>query len=142
MIQQQRMPWRFGTHASLIQLLALFIAGSSPDGGTTLDACALASLLFWTCSASILFWHRCRGSRMALLSLRWGLLAFVLIGTPLLRPVVEQSAWLALLTSPVIALLLTASLLYVVVRVFRLRSPFDELGLGSPVDGKAPPTET
>src|SRR5437773_11575302 len=83
MIQQERIPWRFGIHASVIQLLALFIAGTSVDGGTTLNASALASLGFWSCAVSLLWWHRGRASRTERLFLRWGLLAFVLIGTPL-----------------------------------------------------------
>jgi len=72
---------------------------------------------------------------MDLFFFRWGLLAFVLIGTPLLRPVVEWWAWLPLVLLPSIALLLAASLLYLVTRVFGLRSPFDELGPGSPFEG-------
>jgi hypothetical protein len=111
------------------------------DGGTTLNACALASLLYWACSVSLLCWRRDRASRLDLLFFRWGLVAFVLIGTPLLRPVVEEWAWLPVVLSPGIALLLVASLMYVVVRVFGLSSPFDELGLGSPFDGKPPPPE-
>jgi hypothetical protein len=125
MLPQEPMPRRFGAHASAIQLLALFIAGVSLDGGTTLNACALASLLFWTCSVSLLLWHDGRASRLYLVVFRWGLLAFVLIGTPLLRPVVEQSAWLPLVLNPGIALLLVMSLMYVVTRVFGLDSPFD-----------------
>ena len=124
MIQQDRMPWRFGTHASVIQLLALFMS-ASPDAGINQGACTLASLLFWTCSASLLWWHGGRVSRMDLFFLRWGLLAFVLIGTPLLRPVVERWAWLLPLLSPGLALLLVAPLMYLVTRVFGLRSPFD-----------------
>src|SRR5262245_17885770 len=139
MTQHERMPWRFGTHASVIQLVALFVTSTSVDGDTTLNACALASLLFWSCSVSLLFWHRGRASRIDLLFLRWGLLAFVLIGTPLFRPVVELWAWLPLVLTPTVAVLLVVSLMYVVVRVFRLSSPFDELGLESPFERKRPP---
>jgi len=121
------MPWRFGTHASVIQLVALFITGLSVDGETTLSACALASLLFWTSAVSLLLWHRGRASRMDLFFLRWGLLAFVLIGTPLVRPVVERSEWLLPLLYPGLALLLVASLMYLFTRVFGLRSPFDDM---------------
>jgi hypothetical protein len=125
MIQQHRMPWRFGTHASVIQLLALFITGASPDAGVATGACTLASLLFWTCSASLLWWHQSRALRIDLFFLRWGLLAFVLIGTPLLRPVVERRAWLLPLLNPGLALLLVVPLMYLVTRVVGLRSPFD-----------------
>jgi hypothetical protein len=140
MTQQEQMPWRFGTHASVIQLLALLITGGTfADADKTLNACTLASLLFWTCSISILLWHRPRPSRMDLLFFHWGLLAFVLIGTPLLRPVVGWWAWLPLVLNPSIALLLVMSLLHLVVRVFGLGSPFDGIGLGSPFDGTPPP---
>src|SRR5262249_4670640 len=126
MIQQDRMPWRFGTHASVIQLLALFITSTSLDGGITQGAGTLASLLFWICSASLLWWHEGRASRVELFFLRWGLLAFVLIGTPLLRPVVERWAWLLPLLYPGLALLIVVPLMYLVTRVFGLRSPFDD----------------
>src|SRR5437879_306103 len=92
MIQQDGRPWRFGIHASVIQLLALFLAGLSLDGGITEGACTLASLQFWTCSASLLWWHDGRASRTDLFFLRWGLLAFVLVGTPLLRPAFRWQA--------------------------------------------------
>jgi hypothetical protein len=141
MIQQDRMPRRFGTHASVIQLLALFIESTSLDGGTTLNACALASLLFWTCSGSLFLWRRGRASRIDLLFFRWGLVAFVLVGTPLFRPVVERWEWLLPLLYPSLALLLVMPLMYLVTRVFGLSSPFDEFGLGSPFDAKLPPPE-
>ena len=141
MIQQERKPGRFGTHASVIQLLALLIANTGLDGGTTLYACALASLLFWTCALPLLRWHRGRASRAGLLFLRWGLLPFVLIGTPLLWPVVSQWEWHVVVLAPGIAVLFVMSLMYLVVRVFGLASPFDELGLDLPVDGKPPPPE-
>ena len=127
MIQQERIPCRCGTHASVIQLFALLIIGSALDGGTTQYACTLASLLFWTCSGSLLLWHRGRASRIDLLFLRWGLLAFVLIGTPLFRPVVEQWGWLPWVLTPSLALLLVGSLMYIVTRVFEMRSPFDDM---------------
>jgi hypothetical protein len=38
-----------------------------------------------------------------------------------------------------IAVLLVMSVAYLVVRIFRLPSPFDELGLRSPCDDKPPP---
>jgi hypothetical protein len=125
----------------VIQLLALFYSGSFLDGGTTLNACALASLLFWTCAVSLLLWHHARASRLNLLFLRWGLLAFVSIGTPLLEPVVKQWAWLPLVLSPSIALFLVGSLMYVVFRVMGWASPFDELGLRPPFDDAQPPPE-
>jgi hypothetical protein len=121
------MPRRFATHASVIQLLAWLITATTLDGGTTQNACALASLLFWTCSASLLWWHDGRASRLDLFFLRWGLLAFVLIGTPLLRPAVERWDWLIPLLSPGLTLLLIASLMYLFTRHFGLRSPFDDM---------------
>jgi len=83
MIEQQQKLRRFGVHASAIQLLALCVAGSFMDAGTTQNAGTLASLLFWACSALLLAWRRDRASDIDLLFLRWGLLPFVLIGTPL-----------------------------------------------------------
>ena len=132
MIQQERMPGRFGAHASVIQLLALFITSTVMDRHTTLNACTLASLLFWIGAVSLHWWHRNRASQMDLLFLRWGLLAFVLIGTPLFRPIIEWGEWLELILIPSMAVQLVASLLYIVTRVFRLRSPFD---------GEPPPPE-
>jgi hypothetical protein len=125
MIQQDRMPRRFGTHASAIQLLASFIASSTLDGGITDGACTLASLLFWASSASLLWWHEGRTSRLELFFLRWGLLAFVLIGTPLLRAVVERWGWLLPLLYPGLAALIVVPLMYLFTRVFGLHSPFD-----------------
>lgn len=127
MMQQERIPWRFGAHASVIQLLALFAGLISLDGGATEEACTLASLLFWACSVSLLLWHRGRASPLDLLFFRWGLLAFVLVGTPLLRPVVQHWSWPPLVLYPSMALLLVASLMYLVTRVFGLRSPFDDM---------------
>ena len=127
MIQREEMPRRFGTHASVIQLVALFVLNSTGDGGATLHAGALASLLFWACSISLLLWHRGRVSILDLLFLRWGLLAFVLIGTPWLRPVIEWWGWLPLMLLPSVALLFVASLLYLFTRIFGLSSPFDDM---------------
>src|SRR5262249_52735396 len=101
------------------------VAATSLDGGITEGACALASLLFWTCAASLLWWHEGRASRVDLIFLRWGLLAFVLIGTPLLRPVVEQWESLLPLCYPGLALLMVGLLMYLVARVFGSRSPAD-----------------
>jgi hypothetical protein len=126
MIEQDRMPWRFGTHASVIQLLALFMASTTLDGGTTQAACTLASLLFWTCSTLLLWWHEGRASRIERFFHRWGLLAFVLIGTPALWLVVLRWEWLDPLLYPGFAVLLVVPLLYLVTRVFGLRSPFDD----------------
>jgi hypothetical protein len=127
MSQRDRIPWRFGTHASLIQLLAMFAADTGLDGHVTEGACALASLLFWTCAALLLLrWRAGRPSRVALFFLRWGLLAFVVIGTPLLRPVVGLWWWLLPLLSPGLALLLVMPPLYLVPRAFGLPSPFDD----------------
>jgi hypothetical protein len=115
MTEQQRRPRRFGVHASIIQLVAFFTIGSSPDGGTTQMATTLASLLFWTCSALLLAWHRGRISGLELFFFRWGLLLFVLIGTPLLRPIVQEKEWLAVVLDPGTAVLLVMPFLYLVV---------------------------
>src|SRR4051812_35868848 len=114
----ESMPSRFGTHASVIQLLALLLTGTVMDGGATQNACTLASFLFWICAVSLLLWHR--ASRADLLFFRWGLLAFVLIGTPLLRPVVERWTWLSLVLYPSLATMLVLSLLHLIARVFGL----------------------
>ena len=137
--QQQHVPRRFGAHASVIQLLASFIIGSALDGGSTQNAGTLASLLFWTCAASLLAWRRDRASGIDLFFLRWGLMAFVLIGTPLFRPVVQEWEWLAVVLLPGAAILLVGSLLYLTTRIFGLRSPFDEFGLDSTLNDKPSP---
>jgi hypothetical protein len=125
MVRQDQMPSRFGIHASVIQLLAWLTTGTVLDGGISQGAFTLASLLFWTCSGSLLWSHEGRASRVELFFLRWGLLAFVLIGTPLLRPVVERWAWLLPLLYPALAVLIVVPLMYLVTRAFGLRSPFD-----------------
>jgi hypothetical protein len=126
MIQQDRMSCRFGTHASVIQLLSWVIVGTSLDGGITEGAWTLASLLFWASAAAALW--RCEGrpSRIDLFFLRWGLLAVVLIGTPLLRPVVARWEALLPLLYPGLAVLLVMPLMYLVTRLFGLSSPFDD----------------
>src|ERR1051325_7726011 len=117
------MPRRFGMHASLIQLVALLFTSGTLDGGTTLNACTLASVLFWTCSIALLLWHRGRVSRMDLLFFRWGLWAFALIGTPLFRAVIGGWEWLPVLLIPSMAVLVVGALMYVVTRAFGVRSP-------------------
>lgn len=57
MTDRKRTPGRFGVHASVIQLLALFVTGAILDGGMTQLAGTLASLLFWLCAALLLAWH-------------------------------------------------------------------------------------
>lgn len=130
MIQQKPIARRFGTQASLIQLLTLFIGGSSLDAGITQNACIVACLLFWTCAIILLWWHEDRISLVDLFFLRWGLLPFSLIGTPLLRPIVaEWEWWLEWWLRPVLSLglavLLVMPLMYLVTRIFGLNSPFD-----------------
>jgi len=120
-------PQRFGTHASAIQLLALLIAGSVMDGGRTLSACTLASLLFWTCTVSLVAWRGC-GSGIDLLFLRWGLIAFAMIGTPVLRPVVEEWNWLDPVLLPGTAVLLVVPLLCLITRAVGFHSPVDNVG--------------
>jgi hypothetical protein len=123
MIQQEPVPQRFGPHASLIQLLALFLANTGMDCGKMEEACTLASLLFWTCAGSLLWWRDDRVSPRELLFLRWGLLPFVLIGTPLFMPVVAWWKWSSVVLLPGMALLLVAPLMYLVTWVFELGSP-------------------
>src|SRR5262245_5869333 len=125
MIQPDRMQGRFGTHASVIQLLAWFTIDTAPDGGTTEGAFTLASLLFWTCSALLLWWREGRPSCIDLFFLRWGLLAFVLIGTALLRPVVIPWEHLLWLLSPALAALIVVLLMYLFTRAFVLLSRSD-----------------
>jgi hypothetical protein len=123
----------------VIQLLAWLIIGSALDGGATQSAFTLASLLFWACASTLLAWRRDRASGIDLLFLRWGLLSFVLIGTPLLRPVVQTWDWLAMVLLPGAAILLVGCVFYLIARIFGLPSPFDELGLDSTVDDKRSP---
>ena len=76
--------------ALLIQLVAFILANTILDGGRILNAVLVSCLLFWG-TAGVLFLYR-RGSFSALdrVFLRWGSLPFLLIGTPLLMPVVES----------------------------------------------------
>jgi hypothetical protein len=88
------MTWRFGTHASLIQLIALLMAQPwTPDHARSVYP-RVPPLLDLLRIAVV--WQEGRASRTDLFFLRWGLLAFVLVGTPLVRPVVEQR-WMWLL---------------------------------------------
>jgi hypothetical protein len=119
------MPWHFGIHASAIQLLALILADTALDGGIDGRACTLASLLFWTCSTLLLRMRGCCPWYGGLLFLRWGLLAFVLIGTPVLRPVVQQWEWLHPLLDMGESVLFVVPLMYLVTRILGLPSPFN-----------------
>jgi hypothetical protein len=125
MIQQEGTPRRFGTHASVIQLLAWLTIGTILDGGFAQGAFTLASLLLWTCAVSLLWWREGRPSRADLFFLRWSLLAFVFVWTPLLRPVVKRWEWLLPLLYPGLAALIVVPLVYLFTRIFGLRSPFD-----------------
>lgn len=125
MIQQDRMPGRFGIHASVIQLLAWLITGIVLDRGITQGAFALASLLFWICSAALLWWRDGYSARADRFFLRWGLLAFVLVGTPAFRLVLERWEWLLAFLYPVLAALIVLPLMYLMTRIIGIRSPFD-----------------
>src|SRR5262245_35897421 len=126
MIEQSRLPLRFGIHASINQLTTWLLTGTVLDGGVTQGAFTLASLLFWICAVSLLWWHESHASRFDQFFLRWGLLAFVLFGTVLLRPVIEWWTWLFVVLYPVLAALIVLPALYLVIRAFGLRSPFDD----------------
>jgi hypothetical protein len=125
MTQNDRTPRRFGIHASVIQLLALLSTGAIIDRHITEGALTLASLLFWACSASLLWWRDGRPSVVDLFFLRWGLLPFALIGTPLLRPIAEQFEPLLFLLYPGEAALVVVPLMYMFARIFLLRAPVD-----------------
>lgn len=125
MVQQVRIPLRYGIHASIIQLVAWLLTSAMLDGGRTQGAFALASLFFWICAASLLWWRQNQTSRFDQFFLRWGLLAFVLVGTPLFRPIVEWRSWLFVVINPLLAILIVMPVLYLVVRAFGFRSPFD-----------------
>ena len=113
--------------ALLIQAVALFLAaGLTLDGGNTLNAVAVSCALFWVTFLLLSLSHRFHLTRFRRLFLRWGLLAFVLVGTPLLRPVVERWASLLPLLYPGLAVLIVVPLMYLVTRAFGLRSPFDD----------------
>ena len=84
MPQETQIPWRASRPALVIQGLALFVTCTAPDAGRSMNACVLASLPFWACSVFLLSWHGDRVPRPGLLFVRWGLLAFVLLGTPVL----------------------------------------------------------
>jgi hypothetical protein len=91
MIDQAQMVRRAATQALVIQFSALFLASTVMDAGTTADACLLAGLLFWACWVSLMLCHRGKPSRLDLLFLRWGMLAFVFLGTPVLMPIVASA---------------------------------------------------
>ena len=77
--------------AWLIQFAALlFIASTIPDGGIALNACILASALFWACAGLLLLWHHRHPSRMFALFLRWGLLLFATLGTVAIAPILKD----------------------------------------------------
>ena len=124
MIQSGKVTGRFGIHASVIQLLGWALT-SALDAGITQGAFALASLLFWVCAASLLRWRRGLLSRVEQLLLRWSLIPFIVIGTPLLRPMFGRWEWLQALLYPVLAALIVLPLMYLVARLFGWQSPFE-----------------
>ena len=126
MVQQARMPRRFGIHASVIQLMAWLITATVLDRGITQGAFAVASLLFWICAALLLWWHQGYPSRVDQVFLRWGLLAFLLIGIPAIRPILELWEWVGAMFYPVLAALLVVPLIYLICRAIGLRTPFDD----------------
>jgi hypothetical protein len=83
MDQETPIPWRACVPALLIQVLAFCIT-TGPDGGISHEACLLASLPYWIGAVSILVWRRGRLSRLERQFVRWGLLPFVVVGTPIL----------------------------------------------------------
>jgi hypothetical protein len=82
-----------GAQALLIQAVAcILVMGTVPDGGYMLNGLVVSCFLFWV-TFLLLFWaHRCLVTRFDLFFLRWGSVPFVLVGTPLLAPLVA-SIW-------------------------------------------------
>jgi hypothetical protein len=123
-----RRPWRFGTHASVIQLLTLLCMPCTVACADIYGAAfTLACFLFWTWAALLLWWHEHPAWRLERFFLRWGLLAFALIGTPLLEPVAALGAdgWRQGLVCLGLPLLFVAPLMYLVTCIIELRAPSD-----------------
>jgi hypothetical protein len=79
------------TQALLIQAVAFFLANMIMDGGRILHGVVVSCLLFWVSFFLLVLWHRSHVSRFDLLFLRWSSLPFVLVGTPILAPLVEST---------------------------------------------------
>lgn len=76
--------------ALLIQAVAFIaIISTIPDGGRVLTGLVVSCLLFWVTFFLLYLSHRCHATRFDLLFLRWGSVPFVLVGSPLLRPLME-----------------------------------------------------
>jgi hypothetical protein len=81
MQQQTHSPWLVCLPPFLIQIVALAVAPL--DGGRSQNACVLASIPFWACALFVLARYD-RLPRLGLHFIRWGLIAFLLIGSPIL----------------------------------------------------------
>src|ERR1035438_4599624 len=81
MQQQTHSPWLVCLPPFLIQILA--ICAMPMDGGRCQNACLLASAPFWACSLYLLARYDPL-PRLGLHFIRWGLIAFILIGSPIL----------------------------------------------------------
>jgi hypothetical protein len=82
MQQQTHSPWLVCLPPFLTQILAISV--TPLDGGKSQNACFLASAPFWACALFILARYDDRLPRLGLLFIRWGLIAFILIGAPVL----------------------------------------------------------
>lgn len=81
MQQQTHSPWLVCLPPFLIQVMVFL---TSPlDGGRDQGACLLASAPFWLCALFILARYDPL-PRAGLLFIRWGLFAFLLLGSPIL----------------------------------------------------------
>ena len=78
------------TQALLIQAVAFFLANMIMDGHRMLNGVVVSCLLFWVAFFLLFLRHHCHVTRFDLFFLRWGSLPFVLVGTPILAPLVES----------------------------------------------------
>ena len=80
MQQQRYSPWLVCLPPFLIQIFVLLMAPL--DGGRFQNACLLASAPFWACALYILARYDSL-LRLGLHFIRWGLVAFLLVGGPI-----------------------------------------------------------
>jgi hypothetical protein len=75
--------------AFVIQGVAILFFATVMDGGITLQASLIASAPFWLC-VPFLAWRDSTPSLFARMFVRWGLIVFIVAGTPALRPLILQ----------------------------------------------------
>lgn len=76
--------------AIVIQGIAVLCCSGYRDGGGILHASLIAAALFWLCVIAVVIVGPTEPSRIQTEFVRWGLIPFVLLGTPVVRSLASQ----------------------------------------------------